>query len=77
MGFIFSDLLSDYERVSDHCSNVAVCLIQINESAFETHSYLNEVKSSGQPEFVANFKEYKNKYFLPAAQELIANQSVD
>ena len=65
LGFVLSDLLTNYERVSDHCSNIAVCLIQIAESQFDTHGYLNELKNSGQPQFVAEFKKDLEKYALP------------
>lgn len=65
LGFVLSDLLTNYERVSDHCSNIAVCLIQIAESQFDTHGYLNELKNSGQPQFVAEFKKDLEKYSLP------------
>jgi len=64
MGFILSDLLTNYERVSDHCSNIAVCMIQIAFSAMNTHVYLNEIKNGGQPEFTENFNQYRNKYKL-------------
>ncbi len=46
-GFVFSDLLTNYERVADHCSNVAVCLIEVANDSFETHEYLSNVKGSG------------------------------
>lgn len=65
LGFILSDLLTNYERVSDHCSNIAVCLIRISQSVFDTHEYLNEYKTSGSKEFTSKFKEYKKKYMLP------------
>ena len=65
LGFILSDLLTNYERISDHCSNIAVCLIQIAESQFDTHGYLNELKNSGQPQFVAEFERDLAKYALP------------
>ena len=64
-GFILSDLLTDYSRVSDHCSNIAVCLIETASASFNTHSYLNEIKYSGQEEFERLFAEYKSKYTLP------------
>ena len=67
LGFILNDLLTSFQRVSDHCSNVAVCLIQTKRDAFETHSYLNEVKG-GDEDFTAAYKEYKAVYFLPPAQ---------
>ena len=66
LGFVLSDLLTNYERVSDHCSNIAVCQIQISKSVFDTHEYLNEYKSSGSETFTHSFDEYKEKYVLPA-----------
>lgn len=66
LGFVFSDLLTNCERVSDHCSNIAVCMIQLSKGeSFETHEYLHEVKDLGQQEFVREYKEYKHKYVLP------------
>ncbi len=67
LGFVFSDLLTNYERVSDHCSNIAVCLIEISNAAFDTHGYLNRLKSSGEPEFTSDFERYHEKYVLPGA----------
>ncbi len=62
LGFILTEVLNNIERVSDHCSNVAVCLIQIEQSTFEKHHYLNELKASGEEEFKKNFDFYKEKY---------------
>lgn len=70
LGFVFSDILTNFERISDHCSNIAVCIIQIDQSAFDTHEYLNDIKS-GQPEFMAEFEEYKQKYSLPSSQSAV------
>ncbi len=66
LGFILSDLITNYERVSDHCSNIAVCLIQIKNSALDTHGYLDEIRSADNVEFNNYFKEYKEKYLLPS-----------
>lgn len=63
-GFVFLDLLTSLERVSDHCSNVAVCLIQVNDDNFETHEYLRTVKTSGE-EFDSHVEKYLIKYALP------------
>lgn len=63
-GFVFNDLLNNYERIADHCSNVAVCLIQIADDSFDTHEYLSNVKSHGDDEFDSMYKEYKLKYSL-------------
>ncbi len=64
-GFIFTDLLTNVERVSDHCSNIAVNLIQISENSFDNHQYLNELKKEDNEEFVRKFDEYSIKYLLP------------
>ena len=64
LGFMLNDLLNNMERVSDHCSNVAACIIQLKDSAFATHEYLNEIKTSQDEEFKKEFEEYKNKYSL-------------
>ncbi len=64
MGFILSDLLTNFERVADHCSNIAVCLIEIAHGSFETHEYLNHLKSSGEDSYVSLYNNYKKKYVL-------------
>ena len=65
LGFILQDLLTNFERVSDHCSNMAVCLIQIKENNMDTHEYMNELKRLEKSEFMNEFNQYKNKYALP------------
>ena len=63
LGFILSDLLTNYERISDHCSNIAVCFIEIANDSFETHEYLSQVKSGGE-EFNTMYQAYKQKYYI-------------
>lgn len=65
LGFILQDLLTNFERVSDHCSNIAVCLIQIKENSMDTHEYMNELKRLDKSEFMDEFNQYKTKYSLP------------
>ncbi len=62
LGFILSDLLSNYERIADHCSNIAVCFLEIANDSFETHEYLNQVKNSEGSEFSEMFEAYAQKY---------------
>ncbi len=64
LGFILSDLLNNYERIADHCSNIAVCFIEITHDSFETHEYLHQVKDSGEQEFTDMYAAYKEKYAL-------------
>ncbi|MCH5300605.1 MAG: Na/Pi cotransporter family protein [Ruminococcus sp.] len=65
MGFVLTDLLTSCERVSDHCSNIAVCIIQINKESFGTHEYLNELKSEEAGKFKERYLSYREKYVLP------------
>lgn len=66
-GFVFSDLLTNFERVSDHCSNIAVCIIRIKDSNLDAHEYLNNVKSDESSIYNTHYEMYKNKYALPRA----------
>ena len=63
LGFILSDILNNIERISDHCSNIAVAVIEAEKDEFEAHNYLNTVKS-GNEDFDAEFNQYKEKYNL-------------
>ncbi len=64
LGFILSDLLNNCERISDHCSNIAVCCIEISNDSFETHEYLNQLKTGEQTEFTQMYQEFKKKYYI-------------
>jgi len=64
LGFVLSDLLTNFERIADHCSNIAVCLIEIDNNSFETHEYLNHIKESGDNEFFDQYNIYKERYSL-------------
>ncbi len=63
-GFVHADILNNYSRVSDHCSNIAVALIETTQGSFETHEYLNEVKTGGDKEFTAIYQDYAEKYSM-------------
>ena len=65
LGFVLNDLVTNYERVSDHCSNIAVCLIQVKEDGFDTHGYIDNLKSDDNENFKMRFHWYKEKYMLP------------
>jgi len=65
LGFILSDVITNFERVSDHCSNVAVCLLEVNEDEFDTHAYLDELKQESNVDFKDKVKSYKERYMLP------------
>ncbi|HNY00140.1 MAG TPA: Na/Pi cotransporter family protein [Oscillospiraceae bacterium] len=63
-GFVFNDLLTNYERVSDHCSNIAVAMIELESDMFETHSYLDGVKEMHSHSFDRYYEEFSKKYSL-------------
>ncbi|MBE6824367.1 MAG: Na/Pi cotransporter family protein [Ruminococcaceae bacterium] len=62
LGFILTDLLTNYERVSDHCSNVAVVLIEIDSKQLGTHQYLDRLKSADNVAFADTYNEYLSRY---------------
>lgn len=66
LGFILTDLLGNYERVSDHCSNVAVYTVQLETKQLDAHKYLRGLHAGQNPEFVEKFSEYEQKYSLPS-----------
>ena len=63
LGFVFTDILTDLERISDHCSNVAMSVLQMRQSSFESHSYEAELKRSDAM-FAELYGEYREKYRL-------------
>ncbi len=65
LGFILSDIITDLERVSDHCSNIAVCLLEINEDEFDTHAYLENMKREDNMDFRGKVMAYGQRYLLP------------
>lgn len=64
LGFKLSDLLNCYQRVSDHCSNIAACTIQIKSSQLDMHNYLNAIKTGEDEQFTREFNKYQDKYKL-------------
>lgn len=64
-GFIMSELLNNFERIADHCSNIAVCMIQTQEGSLETHEYINELRRAEDSFFVEQITEFTRKYALP------------
>ena len=63
-GFVLADFLNNIERVSDHCSNIAVSIIDVASMSFDSHEYLQTVKSGDNNYFRIKYTEYRNKYSL-------------
>lgn len=67
-GFVFADILTNFERISDHCSNIAVCLIETEQNSFDTHDYILRLKSGSDSEFHLAYNRFLKKY-TPDYQE--------
>jgi phosphate:Na+ symporter len=65
VGFILQDLTVSYERVADHCSNIALYVLQEKEEHIDAHRYIGNIKKSGNAEFERQKKLYREKYMLP------------
>lgn len=63
-GMLFFDIINSFERIADHCSNLAVCIIELSQGSYQTHSYLKNVKSQSNKRFMDSFEDYLNKYAL-------------
>ncbi len=63
-GFVYADLVTNFERVADHCSNIGVCLLEVANGSFDTHEYLNNVKHFGGNDFSEKYEMYKSKYAI-------------
>ena len=64
LGFVFNDCINNFERVSDHCSNIASCIIEISEyNPLDMHKYLAAVKQ-GSAVFEEKCQEYREKYTI-------------
>ena len=63
LGFALTDIVTNYERIADHCSNIAVAVIQMDEKEHDVHKYLGQVKTQ-DPQFAQMYRTYKEKYLL-------------
>jgi phosphate:Na+ symporter len=61
-GLKLIDLITNYERVSDHCSNIAIKIIEIAGDGISSHEYISKIKSQGDEDFKRMYLEYSEKY---------------
>lgn len=64
-GFVLSDVLNNYERISDHCSNIGVAVIGAETENYDSHEYLSKIKTMDNPAFKELFTQYLRKYEVP------------
>jgi len=63
-GFVFNDILNAFERIADHCSNIAVAMIALESNSFDTHEYLDSVKRLKNETYAKYFKAYSEKFMI-------------
>ncbi len=61
-GFVFNDLITNYERIADHCSNIAVAMIELETNELNSHEYLHELKKKEDSRFSRYYAQYSQKY---------------
>ena len=65
MGFILTDLLTSLERIADHCSNISVCVTQVRENLYDTHSHLESIKNDSDENYIGRLDDFRMEYVLP------------
>ena len=63
-GFVFNDILTNFERVADHCSNLAIAMIELHGDSYDTHSYVINLKELHSHNFDALYEHYTEKYSI-------------
>ena len=80
-GFVLEDLLTNYERVCDHCSNVAVAQIEVAQDSFDTHAYLNDLRygndTKESEQFRRRLDRYRERYLFPDGEPAVASEKED
>ncbi|MBO5564772.1 MAG: Na/Pi cotransporter family protein [Lachnospiraceae bacterium] len=65
-GFVLADILNNFERISDHCSNIAIAVLEADTDQYDPHEYLKQIRTMDNPRFKELFEEYREKYSLVA-----------
>lgn len=63
-GYIYNDMVGDFERISDHCSNIAATMIEMEGGVLGIHTYTNDIKSRHTHNYEENYKKFKNEFNL-------------
>ena len=63
-GFVLSDIITNYERIADHCSNIALCVIESGRREYDPHEYINNLKKHHGEEYDDLLEMYRDKYAI-------------
>jgi phosphate:Na+ symporter len=75
-GFAFNDLLTNFERIAAHCSNVAAAMLELEDKEFDTHEYVRSVRQMKNEQYMACFDEYAKKYAIAPTKKEISKKEV-
>ena len=64
LGFVLSDITTNYERIADHCSNIAISVLQVKQKNLESHEYIDRIKAE-DPAFKQQYSDLSRVYRLP------------
>ncbi len=67
-GYIYNDLVGNFERVSDHCSNIAATMIEMEGGVLGIHTYTNDIKDHHTHNFEENYKRFKEEFGISMAK---------
>lgn len=76
-GFVFNDLITNFERISDHCSNIALAIIEMHANSFAGHEYIGAIKSRHQPDFEKTYLDYSKQFSLEDTGTVSLEQKVE
>lgn len=63
LGFVYNDCINNFERVADHCSNIAVAVLESADASLQSHTYLRTIKQTDQEDYRAALTQYADKYY--------------
>jgi phosphate:Na+ symporter len=69
LGFVLTDLITNYERISDHCSNIAIAVIQMNQDVEGAHEYLDKIRTGADRDYSNEYMADEETYALPVVSE--------
>ena len=69
-GYVFNDLVSEFERVSDHCSNIAIVIVELTDNAMDVHEMSDMLQQEHQHHFEEYFDEFASQYLKKADRQL-------
>ncbi|MBQ3663080.1 MAG: hypothetical protein II914_02985, partial [Clostridia bacterium] len=74
-GYVFNDLLSNFERISDHCSNIGLAVLELSAPSLNPHEYTGSIKEMRSHGFDDSYKAYRERFRLPDPESPAVNNA--